>query len=239
MSVTDGSKGSVILYKVIVLSLVCPVDGVDRVRLVVAVLHALLVTVEFLTIEDERNALGSVDCCLSELYHCKALLLSSIRSLLKTVTQTVVVVAAHIAHVLERAVGPTLHSHLRMLYTTGDTELDVCLVACNTVHKAGVLATERTAHSVTDVVAECTDLVEHIRVRLKGDLLCRICRRRGCPTLAVDHNIRIYSVETLADEVHSLYVVDGHKVETETVDMVLLHPPLEGLDHIFTEHFLL
>ena len=176
MSVADGSKCCVVSDKVVVLCLVCPVDCIDRVRLVVAVLHALLVTVEFLTVEDERNTLRSVNCCLSELYHSKTLFLRSFCSLLKTVTETVVIVAAHIAHVLERAVCPTLYSHLRMLHTTCDTELDVSLVARNTVHEACVLAAERTADSVTDVVAECTDLVEHICVCLKGDLLCRICR---------------------------------------------------------------
>ena len=57
MRVADGSKGCIVVHEVLVLSLVCPVDGVDGVRLVVAVLHALLVAVKFLTIEDEWNSL--------------------------------------------------------------------------------------------------------------------------------------------------------------------------------------
>ena len=34
-------------------------------------------------------------------------------------------------------------------------------------------------------------------------------------------------------------IMDGHEVETEAVDMVFLHPPLERLDHVLAEHFLL
>ena len=84
--------------------------------------------------------------------------------------------AACIADMLERIAGPCLHSHLRMLDTTDDTELDIGLVACNAVHEAGVLAAERAAHRVTDVIAERSHLVHHVCVGLECDLLCRICR---------------------------------------------------------------
>ena len=77
-----------------------------------------------------------------------------------------VIVAAYIADMLERVVCPTLHRDLRVLHTTGDTEFDVLLVSFNAVHETGILAAERAAHRVTDIVAECTDLVEHVCIRL-------------------------------------------------------------------------
>ena len=46
-------------------------------------------------------------------------------------------------------------------------------------------------------------------------------------------------MKTLADLVHGIDVMDGHEVEAESVDMILLHPPLERLDHILAEHRLL
>ena len=46
-------------------------------------------------------------------------------------------------------------------------------------------------------------------------------------------------MKPLADLVHCVDVMDGHEVETEAVDMIFLHPPFQGLDHIFAEHLLL
>ena len=239
MCVTDSCEGGIVVHEILILCLVCPVDGVDRIRLVVAVLDTLLVTVEFLTIEDEWNTLRCVNRCLCELYHPETLCFGSFRSLFETVTEAVVIVAADIAHVLERVACPCLYSHLRMLDSTCDTELHVCLVACDSVHESCILAAERATYRVTDVVAECTDLVEHVCICLEGDLLCRVCRCLRSPSLAIDHDIRIDCVEALADLVHGVDVMDGHEVETESVDMILLHPPLERLDHVLAEHFLL
>ena len=147
--------------------------------------------------------------------------------------------AAYITHVLERAVCPALNRNLRMLHTACDTEVDVLLVTGNSVHETCILTAERTADSVTDVVAECADSIEHVCVRLEGDLLSRIRRSLRSPTLTVDNHCRVDRVETLADDVHGLDVMDGHEVETEAIDMVFLHPPLERLDHVLAEHFLL
>ena len=239
MRMTDRCECCIIVDQILVLCLVGPVDRIDLIRLVVAVLHALLVTVEFLTCEDERNSLRCVNRCLSKLYHCKTLSFSRIGSFLETVAQTVVVVAAHIAHVLERVVCPTLYGHLRMLDATCDTEMDVLLVSCNTVHETGILASERAADCVANVVAERSDLVHHMGICLEGDLLGRISRRRSRPAFAVNHDIRVDGVEALADKVHGLDVMDGHEVEAEAVDMIFLHPPLERLDHEFLESLLL
>ena len=123
-----------------------------------------------------------------------------------------------------------------MLDTADDTELDVCLIAGYAVHETGILAAERTAYRITDVVAERSDPLEHMCIDLEGDLLCRICRSLCRPTLTVDDHVRVDGMETLADEVHGLDVMDSHEVETEAVDMVLLHPPLERLEHVLAEH---
>ena len=195
--------------------------------------------VKLLTVEDERNSLRCVDCSLGKLHHSQALLLRCIGSLLEAVAQTVVVMAADIAHMLERIVGPCFHGDLRMLDSTGDTELDIRLVSGNSVHESRILASERAAHGITDIVAERADLVKHVCIRLECDFLCRICRSLSGPTLAVDHHIRIDGMQALADLVHRVDVMDGHEVETEAVDMIFLHPPFERLDHVLAEHLLL
>ena len=223
---TDGSQGCIVVYKILILSLISPINGIYTVRLVIAVLHSLLVAVEFLTIEDERNTLGCIHCSLSKLDHCKALCFRSLGSLLKAVTQTVVVVAAHIAHMLERIICPTLNTHLRMLHTSCNTELYICLISLNTVHKTGILTTERSTDRVTDVITESTHLVEHMSIDLQSNLILREGRSHCSPALTIEKHSRIDGMQTLADDIHRLYVVDSHKVETETVDMVLLHPPL-------------
>ena len=224
---TDRCERRIVVDEILVLGLVCPIYSIDAVRLVVAILHTLLVTVEFLTGKDERNTLRSVDCCLGEFHHCQTLSLSCICSFLKTVTQTVVIVTAHVADVLERAGSPTLYSHLRMLHTTGDTELYVLLVSFNAIHETCVLTAERATYCVADVIAECSDSVKHVCVCLECNLLCRIGWSHCCPTLTVEHHLRIDSMQTLADEVHGLDIVDSHEIKTEAIDMIFLHPPLE------------
>ena len=72
---TDGRQRCIIVYKILILCLICPIYCIDAVRLVIAVLHTLLVAVKFLTVEDERNTLRCVDCSLGKLDHCKALCL--------------------------------------------------------------------------------------------------------------------------------------------------------------------
>ena len=126
-----------------------------------------------------------------------------------------------------------------MLNTACDTELYICLIAFDSIHEACILTAERATYSIADVVAECTDLIEHVSVDLKSNLILRESWSRSSPSLTVDNHLRIDRMQTLTDDIHSLDVVDRHKIETETVDMIFIHPPLEGLDHIFAEHGLL
>ena len=229
-------KSRIVVNEILVLGLITPVYGIDCVRLIVTILYTLLVTVEFLTVEDERYTLRCVDSSLSQLDHRKTLLFSSFCSLLETVAQTVVVVAAHITYMLKRIVCPCRNAYLRMLDTTCNSKFHIRLISCYTVHEAGIRAVERSTYSVTDIIAECAYLVKHICVDLQRDLIFRICWSRCSPTLTVDDHIRINGMETLADFIHCVDIMNSHKVETEAVNMIFLHPPFQRLDHIFAEH---
>ena len=147
--------------------------------------------------------------------------------------------ATGITHVLKRAACPRLHTYLRVLHSSCYTELEVSLLAFDSVHETGILATERATDGITYVVAECADPLKHVCIVLEGNFLGRICNCRSRPAFTVDNNIRVDGMKPLADLIHRFDVMDGHKVETETVDMIFLHPPLQGLDHIFAEHLLL
>ena len=236
---TDSSEGCIIVHEILVYRLVCPIDGIYRVRLVVTVLDTLLVTVEFLSVEDERNSLRCIHRSLGKLDHLQTVFLRCLGSLFQTVTETVVIVAAHIAHMLQRIVCPALHTYLRMLHSSGYSELKICLVPGNSVHETGILASERATYRITDIVTECSYPVEHMCIDLEGYLLCRICRRHGSPAFAIYNHIRVDGMKTFAYFIHDIHVMNGHKVETESVDMIFLHPPFEGFDHILAEHLLL
>ena len=171
MGMTDGSKGRIIIHKVLISRLICPVDCVDGIRLIIAVLDSLLVAVKFLSVEDERNTLGSIYRSLGKLDHSETVFLGCLCRDLKAVTQTVVVMAAGIAHMLKRAACPRLHTYLRMLHASCYTELEVSLLAFDSVHETGILATERAADGIADIVAECADPVKHVCIVLEGDLL--------------------------------------------------------------------
>ena len=89
-----------------------------------------------LAVVDERNSLGGIDRGLGQFHHSKFLLFSGFGGLIQTVAKAVVVVAADIADVLQRACGPVWHAHLRMFHSTGDSEFEVGLSARHPVHKA-------------------------------------------------------------------------------------------------------
>ena len=169
MCTANRCKGCIIVYKVFVFCLVCPVDGIDRIRFVVTVLHTLLVTVKFLSVEDERNTLRCIHCCLCKFHHLQAFSLRSLCSDLKTVTKTVVIMTACITYMLKRIVCPCRNTYLRMLHTSCNTELQVCLLSLDRIHEACVLASERAADCITDIVAECSYLVQPVCIYLERD----------------------------------------------------------------------
>ena len=150
-----------------------------------------------------------------------------------------VIMAARIAYMLKRIGCPCLDADLRMFYTADNAELDISLVTLYTIHETCIRAVKRATQGITYIVTERSNPVKHIGIVLKCDLFGRICRSHRSPSLAIYHYIRINRMQTLAYFIHRIDIVDGHEVETETVDMIFLHPPLERLDHIFTEHLLL
>ena len=150
-----------------------------------------------------------------------------------------VIVTTYVAHVLEWIICPTLNSHLWVLNSTCNTKVDILFISRNAIHKTGILATKWSANSITDIVAECTNLVKHMSIDLQSNLLFRICWSHSCPALAVDNNIRINCMKTLADLIHCVDIMNSHQVKTEAIDMVFFHPPLKRLNHVFTEHGLL
>ena len=126
-----------------------------------------------------------------------------------------------------------------MFYSAGDAELKVCILSLDSVHEARIRAVERASDGVADVVAERAYAVKSVCVGLEGDGICREGRRRCGPAFAVEHDVRVDGSEAAGDLVHGIDVVDSHEVETEAVDMVFLHPPLERFDHVFAEHLTL
>ena len=55
-------------------------------------------------------------------------------------------------------------------------ELGLATMVCAAIHETCVLAAKRSTHCITDVVAECSDLIEHVCILLESDLLCWECR---------------------------------------------------------------
>ena len=196
-------------------------------------------SVDLLSVEDERYSLRYINRSLRQLSHRKTLSISNFLCEMKPITEAVVVMTAHVTYMLKRTGSPGLHIHLRMFDSADDTEFNIRLVSFNTGNETCIRAIQRSAKCVTHIVAECAYTIKFVSVYLERDILLRISRSLGRPAFTIKKDIRIDGMKPLADLVHCLDVVDSHKVETESVDMILLHPPLERLYHIFAEHFLL
>ena len=103
--------------------------------------------------------------------------------------------------------------------------------------KALVIGVECTAlDGITDIVVEKPDLAELVGVPLIGELIGVYRRFAACPALAVHKDPVIYLVKLGTDSVHSLDVVQCHKVEAEAVDMILLDPEFERVDDELSHH---
>ena len=236
---TDICKSCKILEEILESCLVLPVDSIYHVRRVICVLHTLLMSVDLLTVEDERYSLRDINRGLSQLRHSKTLSISNFLRKMKSIAKAMVIMTAYIAYMLKRTGSPGLHIHLRMFDSADDTEFNIRLISFNTSNETCIRAIQRSAKCVTHIVAECAYTIKFVSVYLERDILLRISRSLGRPAFTIKKDIRIDGMKPLADLVHCLDIVDSHKVETESVDMILLHPPLERLYHIFAEHFLL
>ena len=155
------------------------------------------------------------------------------------VIETEVVVAGRVADALGGNVRPA-HVGLTEVARADARTLFARL------HKAALLGIH---HAALDRVAESVVKRADAVVQLRQVLLVRKHRAvvgvgRHVPRLAVHQNlfaaaVLIQLVERRTDAVHRDHVVQAHQVEAEAVDMVLLRPVGDGVDHVFAEHFVL
>ncbi len=89
---------------------------------------------------------------------------------------------------------------------------------------------------VADIIGEHSNAVHLRHILFQCAALCRQRRVAGCPALAVDENRRIDFFQFRGNLVHSLYIMDSHKVEAEAVDMIFLCPIFHRVDNKLTHH---
>ena len=119
-----------------------------------------------------------------------------------------------------------------MTHCSRDAKLDALFKARQPGQEGSlVVITERSTQGIAHIIAESTDAVELAGIGLHGQLFGGVGASPGTPTLAIHIYGRVDFVEFLADEVHGLDVVDAHEVETETVDVVFVHPVQHRLYH--------
>ena len=127
-----------------------------------------------------------------------------------------------------------------MCYRTHDAELHALFIAGDGDEESSLLVVlPAAAQTVAHLVAKRRYASETCRVGLHRKLFGRKYGRRSRPTLAVENNVGVDRLRLLADEVHRLDVVDAHEVETEAVNMILLHPIFDALYHVLAEHLCL
>ena len=147
--------------------------------------------------------------------------------------------AAYITDLLGWVVGPRLlvivhlgHIYLRMSNATHDTELQALLLSRKTSQERTLMVIrERTTKSITHIIAECTDTIQLMGIRLHGKFLGRISAAACTPSLTIDIDTRIDAVNHLTDSLHGLDIVNTHQVEAEAVDMEFINPVLHALQH--------
>ena len=165
----------------------------------------------------------------------------------EAVDKTHVVVARDIGYHLRRFDGPRLlgivdarHVDLRMADGPRNAILQTLLAVGQPDKEATLgIVVERSAQSVPNLVAEGGN-ARHLRdIGLRAQPTGRQGARPRAPPLAIDEDGGVYGVEHLTYLVHGLDIVHTHQVETETVDMVLLRPIANRLQHEAPHHRLL
>ena len=115
---------------------------------------------------------------------------------------------------------------------THDTELQTLLLARKTSQERTLMVIrERTTKSISHIIAEGTDTIELMGIRLHGKFLGRISTAACTPSLTIDIDARIDAVHHLTDSLHGLDIVNTHQVEAEAVDMEFINPVLHALQH--------
>ena len=150
--------------------------------------------------------------------------------------------AAYITDLLGRIVGPRLlvivhlcHIHLRMSDATHNTELQTLLLTCKTSQERTLMVIrERTTERIAHIIAESTDTLELLGIRLHRQFLGRISTAACTPSLTINIDARIDAVYHLTDSLHGFDIMNTHQVETETIDMIFVYPIFHALLHILT-----
>ena len=212
-------------------------------------MHSLLVSKHLLAGKDERHTLRSEHTGLGKLVDAEQfgsthlfrdfLVCQGWDARLQSIYQAHIIVAAYIADLLGWVVGPRLlvivhlvHIHLRMSDATHDTELQTLLLSRKTSQERTLMVIrERTTKGITHIIAEGTDTVELVGIRLHGKFLRRISTAACAPSLTIDIDARINTVHHLTDSLHGLDIMHTHQVKTETVDMIFIYPILHALQH--------
>ena len=213
-------------------------------------MHTLLVTQHLLSCQEERHTLRCEHSSLSQqveanqLCYTFALRSGSIfdarQGCLQSVNKTHIVVTAHIADLLGRLCCPRLlvivdqiHIYLRMGNASHYTKLQTLFLAGNASQESAFgIVRERTTKGISHIIAEGSDTIEFEGVGLYRQLVAWISTTSCTPSFTIDINRRIYLVNSSSDELHRLNIVHSHQVETESVDMIFIHPVKHTFYHI-------
>ena len=86
-------------------------------------------------------------------------------------------------------------------------------------------------HSIAYIIGEYCHTSHLTHILLERTLLRRQGRITGSPAFSVYEYGGVYFFQLDSHLVHSFYVVNGHQIESETVDMVFIRPILHRVDY--------
>ena len=119
-----------------------------------------------------------------------------------------------------------------MSNATHDTKLQTLLLTCKTSQERTLMVIrERTTERIAHIIAESTDALELLGIRLHRQFLSRISTTARTPSLTINIDARIDAVYHLTDSLHGFNVMNTHQVETEAVDMIFVYPIFHALQH--------
>ena len=241
MTLAQSYQTAVIVEHLRVSLQIVPVEVVDAVRRLETVVYPFLVAQHFFTAKNERHTLRGEHRSLSQEVQTDKLIFRYSRyARFQSVGETQVIVAAHVAYHLSGGVCPCLlavvhtrHVNLRMTDCSHDAKLEALLHIRHSGKESTLMVVaERTAQCVPHIVAESTDAVQLTCVRLHRQFVGRVGTAAGAPSLTIYIYAWVYLVYGSTDIVHRHDVVYTHEVESETVDMVFVHPIFHALQHI-------
>ena len=215
-----------------------PLDVVDEVGGVVAVLAAVAVLLqllaeEFLTGMDEGNALcGQVDSS-SQVAHLldAGIDAGSAGGLDDLVDQGVVVVAGSVLDDLLGIAGPPGLCH--------EVGSHIALAVAGTGNEAGGVAVVA-GQQVTDAVGEIAEAGGLGRVALLGHFGAGLAVGAvHVPALAVEDHVGAALMDFGDDLVDGLHIQQANQVEAEAVDVVFLMPVQHGFHDVLADHLTL